>query len=89
MPAMTITQLKRAVEIGFVLDADAQSTHIENAAREVMRYGRIVRNVEWENKTARSVYEGFHRIRTVEYLGHEWRHVMHNGRLMSLSWKKV
>ena len=75
MPAMTKAQLKRAVMTG---------ANLEEAAREVVRYGRIVKNTEWENTDNSSRYAGFHRVRVVEYLGITWRHVMHNGNLVSL-----
>lgn len=80
MPAMTLHQLKRAVETG---------NDIESAAREVLRYGQITRDREWSNDEKESRYYGEHRVRTLAYLGYEWRHVMHNGELVSLGYKKV
>jgi hypothetical protein len=80
MSVMTLAQLKRAVDSG---------VNMENAAREVVRYGQIVKNAEWQDTNENSRYAGFHRVRTIAYFGLEWRHVMHNGNLVSLGWKKV
>lgn len=80
MSAMNLSKLKRAVDSGLSLD---------EAAREVVRYGQIIKNVEWEDTDEKSRYAGFHRVRTIEYLGVEWRHVMHNGNIVSLGWKKI
>ncbi len=79
MSVMTLAQLKHAVNSGVNLEA----------ARELVRYGQIVKNAEWEDTNENSRYAGFHRVRTIAYLGLEWRHVMHNGNLVSLGWKKV
>jgi hypothetical protein len=80
MAMMNLAQLKRAVNSG---------VNMEEAARELVRYGQIVKNAEWEDTNENSRYAGFHRVRTIVYMGLEWRHVMYNGNLVSLGWKKI
>jgi ribosome biogenesis protein Tsr3 len=90
MATMKLAQLKRAVKTGFVLDQASGATHIENAAREVLRYGVITSDVQWEEKSETSMkYAGFHRVRKISYLGYIWRHVMHNGQVTALGWTKA
>jgi hypothetical protein len=80
MAALTLEQLKRAVTSGVNLD---------EAARDIVRYGKITNDLEWENIDNNSRYLGFHRVRKISYLGYIWRHVMHNGQVTALGWTKA
>lgn len=75
MPILSVTALKRAVD---------QGSDMESVAREILRYGSIIKDKSWDVDSG--YHAGAHRVRQVSYSGLMWRIVMHNGALKSLGY---